>query len=82
MMLRILEPKGKLFLFVFLRSLFVAEILTPLQTSQKSRSRTCKAALKVAAGAAAAAWAQPDFGHRETVLDVLAEAERLAAAVA
>ena len=39
------------------------------------------AAFKAAAGAAAV-WAQPDFGHRETVLEVLAEAERLAAAVA
>ena len=38
---------------------------------------------EAAAGAAAAAdWAQPDFGNRETVLDVLAEAERLAAVVA
>ena len=26
-----------------------------------------------------AVWAQPDFGHRETILEVLAEAERLAA---
>ena len=43
---------------------------------QKSNVAILKAA------AAAAAWAQLDFGYRETVLDVLAEAGRLAAAVA
>ena len=52
-----------------------------LQRQAVALQKSNVAALKAAAGAAAV-WAQPDFGHRETVLDVLAEAERLAAAVA
>ena len=52
-----------------------------LQRQAVALQKSNVAALKAAAGAAAV-WAQPDFGHRETVLDVVAEAERLAAAVA
>ena len=52
-----------------------------LQRQAVALQKSNVAALKAAAGAAAV-WAQPDFGHRETVLDVLAEAERLTAAVA
>ena len=54
-----------------------------LQRQAVARRKSNAGAHKAAAGAAAAAaWAQPDFGHREVVLGVLAEAERLAAAVA
>ena len=52
-----------------------------LQRQSVALQKSNVAAFKAAAGAAAV-WAQPDFGHRETVLEVLAEAERLAAAVA
>ena len=52
-----------------------------LQRQDVALEKSNVAASKAAAGAAAV-WAQPDFGHRETVLEVLAEAGRLAAAVA
>ena len=52
-----------------------------LQRQAVALQKSNVAALKAAAGAAAV-WAQPDFGPRETVLGLLAEAERLAAAVA
>ena len=52
-----------------------------LQRQAVALQKSNVAALKAAAGAAAGS-AQPDFGHRETVLEVLTEAEQLAAAVA
>ena len=52
-----------------------------LQRQAVALQKSNVAAFKAAAGAAAV-WAQPDFGHRETVLDVLADAERLAGVVA
>jgi len=54
---------------------------TWLQRQSVALQKSNVAAFKAAAGAAAV-WAQPDFGHRETILEVLAEAERLAASVA